>query len=361
MLDTLRVLLSSGKEGNAMLDTMLAMHDRKLKGVPHRVEAPPGAAPRRTFTSTLPPDQLFFSKLSLKQRLATAPNMFKLMAQMKRSAAYYEHPLLNPKTVAPQELLEQVERTAREQGATAVRYVTLDDDCLFGNLGVPHRNAIVYTVRMDKKALDTAPSYECFREVERGYLRLATAGNLITELLRAQGFAAYPGTAIGGLTDYPRVAELAGLGTIGYHGCVITPGEGALLRLNTIYTSIENIPRRPPEPTDWIREFCAMCRRCVRECPAKAIHGSPRVLENGRVECIDSTACLDYFSANHGCGVCIDVCPFSQNPIDAIAKRFKGHPSAPKFQVRPTSGGASCREPRESVLGRVELVSVLVR
>jgi ferredoxin len=337
MLDTLRVLLSSDQGGNAMLDTVLATHDRKLEAVPHRVDAPPDASPRKTFTSTLPPDEVFFNKLSLKQRLATAPGMLKLMGQVKRSAAYYERPLANPKTVAPQEVFEQVERTAGEQGATAVRYVTLTDDCIFGNLGVPFRNAIVYTVRMDKQALDTAPSFECFREVERGYLRLALAGNRITDLLRAQGFAAYPGTAMGGLSDYPRIAELAGLGSIGYHGCVITPGDGALLRLNTIYISIENIPRRPPEPTDWIREFCAKCRRCVRECPGKAIHASPRVLENGRVECINSTACLDYFSANYGCGVCIDVCPLSQRPLDTIAKRFRGNPAAPKFQVAPTN------------------------
>lgn len=323
--------------GNAMLDTMLAAHDRKLKAVPHHVEVPPGAPLRRTFTSTIPEDQTFFRKLSLKQRLSSVPRMLNLMAQVNRSAAYYEHPLPTPKTVAPPELFEQVERAARELGATAVRYVTLTDDCIFGNAGVPYRNAIVYTVRMNKEALDTAPSYECFREVERGYLRLALAGNRITELLRAEGFAAYPGTAMGGLSDYPRTAELAGLGSIGYHGCLITPGEGALLRLNTIYISIENIPRHPPEPTDWIREFCAKCRRCVRECPAKAIHASPMVLENGRVECIDSRTCLDYFSANYGCAVCIDVCPFSQKPIETIAKRFKGHPSAPKFQVSPTS------------------------
>jgi epoxyqueuosine reductase len=114
-------------------------------------------------------------------------------------------------------------------------------------------HAIVYTVRMGKKALDTAPSDECFREVERGYLRLAIAGNRITESLRAQGFAAYPGTAMGGLSHYSRVAELAGLGTLGYHDCVITPGDGALLRLSTVCISIENVPRRPPEPTDWIR------------------------------------------------------------------------------------------------------------
>ncbi len=100
MLDTLRVLLSSHSGGNALLDSMLTVHDRKLKAVPHRVEAPLEAPPRRTFTSTLTPEQLFFSKLSLKQRLATAPSMVKLMRQMKRSAAYYEHPLLSPETRA---------------------------------------------------------------------------------------------------------------------------------------------------------------------------------------------------------------------------------------------------------------------
>ena len=334
MLNVLRLLLGAQEE-DAMLDTVLAVHDDKLRGVPGAAKAPPGAPLRNTFTSTIPAERTFFNKLSLKQRLKTAPTMLALMSQVARSASFYTHPLPSPKTMAPQELFEEIERTARDEGVTAIRYVSVTDDCIFGRLGVPYRNAIVFTVRMAKDALDTAPSYECFREVERGYLRLAFAANRIAELLRARGFGAYPGTALGGLSDYPRIAELAGLGAIGYHGCLITPGEGALLRANTIYVSIQNLPQRTPEPTDWIRDFCAMCRRCVRECPAKAIHASPRVLESGRVECIDSAACLNHFSANYGCGVCIDVCPFSQRSMSEIAERFKGNPSAPKYEVGP--------------------------
>jgi epoxyqueuosine reductase QueG len=142
---------------------------------------------------------------------------------------------------------------------------------------------------------------------------------------------------MGGLSDYTRIGELAGLGSIGYHGCLITPGDGALLRLNLVYTSIENLPQRPAEAADWIRDFCSRCGRCVRECPARAIHPTPRLLDDGRVECIDSTACLDYFTANFGCGICIDTCPLSQKPLEAIARRFKGNPSAPSFKVRSTS------------------------
>jgi hypothetical protein len=50
-------------------------------------------------------------------------------------------------------------------------------------------------------------------------------------------------------------------------------------------------------------------------------------------ERIDAKSCLDYFAANFGCGVCIDVCPFSQMGYDVIKERFKGNPNAPHFSI----------------------------
>jgi hypothetical protein len=45
--------------------------------------------------------------------------------------------------------------------------------------------------------------------------RLAVTSNKLARFMRRHGFAAYPGTALGGLTDYPHLAELAGPGAIG--------------------------------------------------------------------------------------------------------------------------------------------------
>lgn len=325
----------SGFDKRSMLDRMLEEHDRTLLALQGLVPAGSGSDARRSFTSTIPVEQHSMASLSPRQRLRAGPIMLRLVREMSRSRRTYTHPVVPESREASPELLARVEAVAAEHGATAVRYVLVPDDCIFAGKAIPYRNAIVFTVKMDERALDTAPSFEAFLEVARGYHRMAVIGNRIAAMLRAEGHAAHPGTALGGVTDYSRLGELAGLGAIGYHGVLITPGEGAMLRLSTVYTSIENLPVRPPAPTGWIRDFCAKCRKCVRECPPGAIHERPVLKPNGRVQCIDTTACLDYFSANYGCGVCIDVCPFTQTGFDVIAARFKGNPKAPRYEIRP--------------------------
>jgi epoxyqueuosine reductase len=83
---------------------------------------------------------------------------------------------------------------------------------------------------------------------------LALIGNQLAGFMRQNGFAAYPGTALGGLTDYPHLVEIAGLGAIGYHGLLITPNDGARLRINTIYTNITNLPIQTENEHLWVRD-----------------------------------------------------------------------------------------------------------
>ena len=151
--------------------------------------------------------------------------------------------------------------------------------------------------------------------------------------MQRNGFAAYPGTALGGVTDYPHLAELAGLGTIGYHGLLISPHDGARLRINTIYTNITNLPLSTENEHAWVRDFCAMCKKCVRSCPVGAIYNEPKPRGDGGMQCIDHASCRDYFAANYGCAVCVKVCPFSQVGYDKIKAGFKGNDSAPQFRI----------------------------
>jgi epoxyqueuosine reductase QueG len=151
--------------------------------------------------------------------------------------------------------------------------------------------------------------------------------------MRQNGFAAYPGTALGGITDYVYLAELAGIGVSGYHGLLISPNEGARLRINTIYTNIKNLPLDYGNEHLWVRDFCAMCKKCIRECPVDAIFDQPVPRGDGGMQCIEHDLCRDYFHQHHGCAICLVECPFSQAGYHKIRARFKGNPDAPQFRI----------------------------
>jgi len=336
MLELLTKMLIGGSGKNAMLDTMLEVHDAKAMGLPHLVHPADDADPRQPFTSTIPESELSIAQQGPRQKMRMLPIMLPLMRAMNTSASFYKKPFLPDgvtSTTAASELFDEVQHLVRSMGGKSAVWVHVPDDAIFKGKGIPHRQALLFSVQMDKAALDTSPSFESFLEVARCYKQMALISNAVTRLLRKRGHAAYPGTALGGLTDYSRLGEIAGLGTIGYHGLLITPDEGALLRLNTVYVSIENIPEPPPNPTAWIRDFCSMCHKCVRSCPPQAIHHQPEVQANGRVACIESQTCLNHFAANHGCAVCADVCPFSQRGYAEVQARFKGNADAPQYVI----------------------------
>lgn len=338
MINGLRFLLLSSREKTAekpndILDRILERHDEKIFQLNNLIHPSPQAEPRHTFTPRIPASEMAMATLSGRQRLKILPIMPRLLFEMEKSARFYRQRFQSKCRLISADALRAIEDLALAKGATAVRYVKLPGDSIFEGKAAPEPYAIVFTVKMDKVKIDTAPSFDAFREVARGYMRMAIIANMVTRRLRKLGYAAYPGTALGGLTDYSRLGELAGIGAIGYHGLLISPEDGALLRINTIYTNIENLPIPAENPHAWVRDFCARCRKCVRSCPVNAIYEQPQPQPNGRVKCIDAKTCLDYFAANFGCGICIDVCPFSQMGYDAIKERFKGNPNAPQFTI----------------------------
>jgi len=169
----------------------------------------------------------------------------------------------------------------------------------------------------------------------RGYKNLSVIAQKVSYFLRKNGFGAYAGTALGGVTDYVYLGELAGLGAIGYHGLLITPHEGARLRIGTIYVNIHNLPVQSENTHLWVRDFCAMCKKCVRKCPVNAIYDQPQPRGDGGMQCIDHASCREYFTSNYGCAVCLAICPFSQVGYDTVKARFKGNPNAPHIRIEP--------------------------
>jgi ferredoxin len=339
MLQPLRVILGldNGSDGGISLDNVLEPMDEKIKLLPEYIHPAPESKSRTSFDSDLPKEEMALANMPLSRKLQVVPQMLPLMYHMWRSSSMYKNPVESPKPHITPEQLDRLEAMADDAGVKDMRYIKVPRNAIFKDKGIPHEYAIVFTVEMDKEPIDTSPSFESQLEVMKGYKRLAQISNTLSGYLRDEGFSAYAGTALGGTTDYVHLGELAGLGAIGYHGLLITPGEGARVRIGTVYVNIENLPLNDNNEHLWVRDFCAMCKKCVRACPVDAIFNEPEPRGDGGMQAIDHATCRDYFTKNHGCGICLAVCPFSQVGYDKVKDRFKGNPDAPQFRI-PVTG-----------------------
>jgi epoxyqueuosine reductase len=344
----IKIFLGRGSDDRKApsLDKLLDSMDRHADKLRNYIEPAPESKPRTSFDSGLPASEIGLANLNLREKLQAASKGIPLMLNMQRSSRMYSDDFKPSASEASPEFIKELEEMARAAGAKDIRYVKVPTNAIFKDKKLPAPYAIVFIVEMDKEPIDTSPSWESQHEVMRGYKNMAVISNKLAGHMRKHGFAAYPGTALGGITDYVYLAELAGLGAIGYHGLLISPGEGARLRINTIYTNIENLPLQQPEDNDhlWVRDFCAMCKKCVRSCPVDAIYDQPQPRGDGGYQSIDHASCRDYFTRNYGCAICLKVCPFSQVGYDTVHQRFKGNPNAPDIHIIPLAEVRGGRE-----------------
>jgi len=329
----IRAFLPGKQRYTPSMDGMLEVFDSALGNFDTLIEPDEASPPRTPFDSDLPPEKLSMANMTTRQRMQVLPIMLPLLRAMFAGKRLYDGPFTPTRSEADPAFLRRLEALAMKRGASAVRYIRIPRHTIFAGKGIPHEYAIIITVEMAQEHWTTAPSFEAFKEVARGYRDMAVISLKLARFLRRNGYAGYPGTSMGGLTDYTYLAELAGMGAIGYHGMLISPQGGTRQRINVIYTNIANLPLETVNEHLWVREFCARCGKCVRACPAGAIFDQPRPRGDGGWQTIDHDACRYEFAQNFGCGVCLAVCPFSQIGYDAIQARFKGHPDAPRIRI----------------------------
>ena len=150
----------------------------------------------------------------------------------------------------------------------------------------------------------------------RTYYTLTKAAYKIAEWLRERGYNAQPDPAVGGSTNFPLLAQKAGLGGIGKHGPSV--------RITAVYTDLE-LPYTDEGAKEhaWIPDFCDHCNACVRACPAQAIYLRPKVLENGAEVHVDYKKCAVVFSRTLGCSVCVKECTFTKSDYDIIKRAYE--------------------------------------
>ncbi len=222
-LATLLLTHGGSERATPSMDGILAQADQHVFNLETRIEPSPESKPRTPFDSNLPREQVSMLNFSVRQRLKIFPKAGPLIANMRRGARLYDQAFPATRSEASPEFIARLEAKARAAGARDIAYVQAPRNAIFRDKGLPAEYAILFTVEMDKEPMATAPSFQCQLEVMDGYKRMSSIALKLAHFLRRNGYAGYPGTALGGLTDYVYLAELAGLGAIGYHGLLISP------------------------------------------------------------------------------------------------------------------------------------------
>ena len=113
----------------------------------------------------------------------------------------------------------------------------------------------------------------------------------------------YGGKYLEGPVSYKKLAEMAGLGIVGWNGLLLTPKYGPKVRLAGVAT--DALVETSTAKEDFISPCVECGGACVKICPIKAI-SEPTSGNNYQ---IDKYACNTYLVAAGACAECLKVCP----------------------------------------------------
>jgi ferredoxin len=172
--------------------------------------------------------------------------------------------------------------------------------------------AIAFTVEMDYWMTRAAPGPTAVMESGRQYVEAARVAVQLAAAVRAMGHPARAHIDGNYRVIAPLVARDSGLGEIGRMGLLMTRRLGPRVRIGVVTTALELVPDRPA-PDASIIDFCSVCRKCARLCPAGAIPEGDRGEIDGAVRWrIDGDACFRYWNmVGTDCARCLAVCPYS--------------------------------------------------
>ena len=210
---------------------------------------------------------------------------------------------------------------AKKYGALSVGFIPMKPEYYYSNRGRWAENygdevkenmpyAIVFTVEMDKEMINRGPQLAEVIETSHGYVKAAIVGMVLSYYIRMLGYDARNHMDANYLLGLKSPAELAGLGEIGRSGLLITPENGSSVRIGVVTT---NIPLEVDKPQNFgIKEFCEVCNRCARNCPAQAISKeASKQTEQGPKWDFNQSACYRLWRhVGTDCGICISSCPF---------------------------------------------------
>ena len=171
------------------------------------------------------------------------------------------------------------------------------------------------------------PSPQYYAETNKVNSLLVDSGRYAAGVLRDNGFAAIPFEIPSKDVDkktltvslpFKTVATRAGLGWIGKCATLVTKEYGNAIRLCAVLTDARLDVGTPVDIS-----HCGDCVACVEACPAHAASGKAWNVHITRSDFYDAFACRRTVKESaarigidgHLCGICIAVCPWTQQYI----------------------------------------------
>ena len=228
-------------------------------------------------------------------------------------------------------MTKQIKHVARYFGADLVGITKLDRRWLYSHTYITdtgeerpveiderYQYVIVMGLEQDYNLMQTAPSAVMYAEVLRKYSHMAYLVSAVADFIRRLGYHAIP-TLNDTALNVPLAID-AGFGELGRMGVLLTPQYGPRQRLCKVIT---DLPLETDQPFQFgATEFCSVCHKCARECPAQAItYGeptteSPTLSNNPGVLkwYLNPEKCIEYQrTVGTDCSVCLRACPFNKS------------------------------------------------
>ncbi len=193
-------------------------------------------------------------------------------------------------------------------GAGAVGISRVTDKALYEGYETRFKYAISIAFPMDYQEMEQVTQPRGGIETMRCYIEIGKIAVRVAGHIRALGWPACAYSESSDVLHIPQAIE-SGIGELGKHGSLINRELGANFRLATVLT---DLPMTLDGPVDIaVDDLCLNCQRCTLDCPAEAISDNKHLVRGVEKWYVDFDRCVPYFVKTFGCGICIQVCPWS--------------------------------------------------
>jgi len=206
-------------------------------------------------------------------------------------------------------MTDEIKLLAKELGAGAVGITRVTQDALYKGGKIEYKNAIVILYPMDHEEMRYVTQDRAGTETMRAYMEISKTAIGLSQKIRKMGWRARAYCEGADLLHIP-LAINAGLGELGKHGSLISREFGSSMRIASVLT---DLPLQHDSPVDiGVDDLCLGCRRCTIDCPVDAISDQKQTVRGVEKWYVDFDKCVPYFTEAVGCGICIEVCPWSK-------------------------------------------------
>jgi len=185
---------------------------------------------------------------------------------------------------------------------------------------------LVFIYPMELQGIRLSPRLSHLATTHVAYSQISFTTMAIAEFIRGLGYNAIPSSNETAL-NIP-LAINAGLGELSRNAKLTHPVFGNCCRISKVITDLPLVFDTPI--SFGIKEFCGICKRCAKRCPAKAISNGEMTdrtcgdftLSNVTMWQTDHAKCREFWvTMGTNCGLCITNCPYNQP--DTFLHRMK--------------------------------------